>query len=91
MEDVGRVSSSMWAGQVGRRDFIERFSSEILQAFVGLEGAVNSCMNPFKLDNQLSEGGSHLPWLLQDSLSLAQWLMYNLCSVNTCRMNVMHQ
>ena len=27
---------------------MERLNSEILQAFVGLEGALNSCVNPFK-------------------------------------------
>ena len=27
---------------------MERLNSEILQAFVGLEDALNSCINPFK-------------------------------------------
>lgn len=32
-----------------------------------------------------------MPCLLPDSLSLAQWLIYTLCSVNTCRMNIMNK
>ena len=45
---VVRWSQLFYVSGVSRRNFIERLNSEILQAFVELEGALNSCIKPSK-------------------------------------------